>query len=96
MDKILSNRKLFVKYDDTMSDMKDVQMRVSQGSVLGPLLCTIIYVNDLPTFIAKGRVTMFADDATITVSAQDPEELSERWRALQFPSWSPQPLAFTI
>lgn len=72
----MSNRKLLVKYADTMSDVKDVQMGVPQGSVLGPLLFTI-YVNDLPTFITKGRVTMFADDTTITVSAQDPEELSK-------------------
>ena len=72
----MSNRKFLVKYADTMSDVKDVQMGVPQGSVLGPLLFTL-YVNDLPTFITKGRVTMYADDTTITVSAEDPEELSK-------------------
>lgn len=73
----MSNRKLLVKYNNTLSDTRDVHMGVPQGSVLGPLLFAL-YVNDLPKYISNGRVTMFADDTTITVSAQTPEELAEK------------------
>lgn len=71
----ISSRKMVVKHANVKSETKDIQMGVPQGSVLGPLLF-MIYVNDLPSYISKGQVTMFADDTTITIAAPTPEELS--------------------
>lgn len=70
----LSGRKMIVKMEDITSEMRDVKLGVPQGSVLGPLLFGI-YVNDLPCNITNGRVTMFADDMTITVTANSPEKI---------------------
>nr|CAH7756525.1 unnamed protein product [Callosobruchus chinensis] len=63
----MSERKLQVRIENTLSDIYDVGLGVPQASVLGPLLF-LLYVNDLPKFISSGAVIMFADDTTITVS----------------------------
>ena len=70
----MENRSLRVRLSDQESDTFNVALGVPQGSVLGPLLF-MLYVNDLPSYMEHGHVTMFADDTTITVSAVTLEEL---------------------
>ena len=70
----MESRSLVVHLNGEKSDVHDVELGVPQGSVLGPLLF-MLYINDLPCHMKNCHVTMFADDTTITVSANTPEEL---------------------
>ena len=60
----LKNRKLFVSYDNSSSQIYEITHGVPQGSVLGPLLY-IIYTNDLSFNLKYSNSILFADDSTI-------------------------------
>ena len=61
----MNNRKLFVLFEDTKSNMS-IHTDVLQGSILGPLLFWI-YINDLPFF----KTIMYADDTMLYSNIED-------------------------
>ena len=60
----LTNRKMFVQYNDCVSSYSELTTGVPQGSILGPLLF-IIYMNDIAAVTDKFHFTIYADDTTL-------------------------------
>ena len=56
--------------DGVQSDSCNVTCGIPQGSKVGPLLFTI-YINDLPSCNLFSKPRMYADDTTLTTSAED-------------------------
>ena len=66
IESYLSSRYQFVSHISTTSSSKAINIGVSQGSILGPLLF-LIYINDLPNaIISKPR--LFADDTCLILN----------------------------
>ena len=60
----LTNRKQFVEFNGTCSDLLSISTGVPQGSVLGPLLF-IIYINDIAKVSKVFQPIIYADDTTL-------------------------------
>ena len=67
----LSGRKQQTFIDGVQSDFCNIICSIPQRSILGPLLFSI-YVNDLPSCNLFSKPRMYADDTTLTTSAEDP------------------------
>ena len=63
----LSKRRQCCNINGYKSSFRPIKCRVPQGSILGPLLF-IIHMNDLPSCIEHGHVTMYADDTKASKS----------------------------
>ena len=72
----LMNRKQFCKVNGVCSNTKDIRRGVPQGSCLGPLLF-LIYINDLLFSLKKAKVTMYADDTSISYSSSSLEDVNQ-------------------
>ena len=67
----LSDQKQQTFIDGAQSDFCNITCGIPQGSILGPLLFTI-YINDLPSCDLFSKPRLYADDTTLTTSAEDP------------------------
>ena len=65
----LTNRSQFVTIDGKQSRPQFVTHGVPQGSVLGPILF-LLFVNDIPLHVSNSNLDIFADDTTLSASAQ--------------------------
>ena len=70
----LSDRTQSVKYYDTVSQAREVNIGVPQGSTLGPLLF-ILYINDMSNVLKHAYPIIFADDTTLFVSSTNVENV---------------------
>ena len=62
----LSNRKQKVVYGDTQSNLKNLEMGVPQGSLLGVALFQL-HINDMRNALRFSSSILYADDTTIYV-----------------------------
>lgn len=60
----LSNRVQFVKIGNTVSDYAKLEMGIPQGSILGPILMSVM-INDLRNCLKLSDCILFADDTTV-------------------------------
>ena len=67
---LLKNRSQAVNINSILSDFKDINIGIPQGSILGPFLF-IVFVNSLPDSV-KCRCVMYADNTTLLYSSSDP------------------------
>ncbi len=72
----LFNRQQFVSFQSTCSESQSVSCGVPQGSILGPLLFTIV-INNITEQIKKCRILLYADDTVIFTSDKDSNKIEE-------------------
>ena len=65
------------KVNGKLSRFEKVACGVPQGSCLGPLLF-ILYINDFPLSLKHSQVNMYADDTSISFSANSIPVINER------------------
>ena len=66
----LTDRKQFVSFDGTSSNLTELQCGVPQGSVLGPLLF-LLYINDIANVSKLFYMILFADDTSALLSGRN-------------------------
>ena len=74
LESYLRDRTQSVNIRGTHADVRDIEIGVPQGSILGPLLF-IIYINDLANVDDKGKFFIYADDTAVFFQHNDPNIL---------------------
>ena len=64
IESYLFNRKHFVVFDRISSDVESTAYGVPQGSILGPILFSLL-INDIGLQLEKCSVMLYADDTVI-------------------------------
>ena len=72
----LFNRNQAVYVDNAISTKQQLSNGVPQGSILGPLLFTILF-NDFPDCLAHSKVIMYADDTVVYVNGKEKNEIEK-------------------
>ena len=72
----LFNRQQFVSCQGIFSERQSVRCGVPQGSILGPLLFTIV-INDITEQVKECRILLYADDTVIFTSDKDSKRIEE-------------------
>ena len=70
----LQQRRQTVYVNGVFSDIQVIELGVSQGSVLGPILF-LIYINDFSNASSYFSTRLFADDTSLTVCGKDLDSL---------------------
>ena len=70
----LKDRQQYVILNNEKSPTTTVTLGVPQGSILGPMLF-LIYINDISNIFSQSKTILFADDMTMYLTGQSPEQL---------------------
>ena len=77
LENYLMNRKQYVVVDHQASSMQFIKCSVPEGSVLGPVVLFLLFINDLCNVSNLLKFVLFADDTNIFGSNENVEVLQD-------------------